>query len=206
MAHNRGMGALPAFLFGATVAAAIGPIALLIVHNGLHHGLRAAAASALGVALADLTYALLAFAGGSVLDAVLDAHRRLLSLGASAVLLALGVWLLVGAIGRLRSGVPPEPARAVGLGPSYLLTLANPLTLILFGGFAVQLSAAAGWSDAGRNAAALFFGSLAVQSMFALSGAALRGALRSPTLIAGAGCASALGICLFGAWGLIEGA
>lgn len=33
------MDELRAFLFGATVAAAIGPIALLIIHNGMRHGL-----------------------------------------------------------------------------------------------------------------------------------------------------------------------
>jgi threonine/homoserine/homoserine lactone efflux protein len=198
------MDALPAFLFGATVAAAIGPIALLIMHTGLHHGLRAAAASALGVALADLTYAGLAFGAGAALVALLDEHRRVLTLGASAVLLLLGLRLLAGAIGQLRAGRLPERARAIGLGPSYLLTLANPLTLVLFAGFAGQMTAVAGWLDAARNAAALFLGSLMVQGLFALSGAWLREML-SPTVVAGGGLASALGICLFGARGLIEG-
>lgn len=198
------MDALRAFLFGATVAAAIGPIALVIMHTGLYHGLRAAAASALGVALADLTYAGLAFGAGAALVALLDEHRGLLTLGASAVLLLLGLRLLASAIGQLRAGRLPERARAIGLGPSYLLTLANPLTLVLFAGFAGQLTAVADWLDAARNAAALFLGSLLVQGLFALAGAWLR-AMLSPTVVAGGGLASALGICLFGAWGLIEG-
>jgi threonine/homoserine/homoserine lactone efflux protein len=194
-----------AFLFGATVAAAVGPIALLIVHIGLHHGLRAAAWSALGVALADLTYAMLAFGAGATLLAVLHAHRRLFALAASAALLLLGLWLLVGTVRQLRTGRLPEPARAVGLRSSYLLTLANPLTLILFAGFAGQTGTASGWLGAAVNAGALFLGSLIVQLMFALSGASLQRALRSPPVIAGAGVGSALGICLFGAWGLMSG-
>ena len=47
------MDELRALLFGATVAAAIGPIALLIIHNGMRYGLAAALASAAGVAAAD---------------------------------------------------------------------------------------------------------------------------------------------------------
>ena len=35
------MDELRALLFGATIAAAIGPIALLIIHNGMRHGLAA---------------------------------------------------------------------------------------------------------------------------------------------------------------------
>ena len=51
---------LRAFFFGVTIAAPVGPIALLLVHAGLNHRLSAALSGALGVALADFTYALAA--------------------------------------------------------------------------------------------------------------------------------------------------
>ena len=44
------MDAMHAFVFGFSLAIAIGPIALLIVHNGVNHGLRMAVLAALGAA------------------------------------------------------------------------------------------------------------------------------------------------------------
>ena len=55
------------FLFGVTMASAVGPIALLILSYGLRDGFKPAAAAGLGAALADLTYAGIAFALGSAL-------------------------------------------------------------------------------------------------------------------------------------------
>ena len=52
--------AVRAFLFGVAIAAPVGPIALLLIHTELNHRPPAALRAALGVALADLTYALLA--------------------------------------------------------------------------------------------------------------------------------------------------
>ncbi len=52
------------FLFGVTMASAVGPIALLILSHGLRDGFKPAAAAGLGAALADLTYASIAFALG----------------------------------------------------------------------------------------------------------------------------------------------
>jgi hypothetical protein len=51
---------LHAFVFGVTLALAVGPIALLIIRYAAANGLRAGLASAGGAALADLTYATIA--------------------------------------------------------------------------------------------------------------------------------------------------
>lgn len=83
--------ALKAFLFGLTLAVAVGPIALLILGYGTRHGLRAGGPAALGAALADLTYALMAFFLGNRLAPHLEAHTAGLRLTASLVLLGLGV-------------------------------------------------------------------------------------------------------------------
>jgi hypothetical protein len=80
------MDELRALFFGATVAAAIGPIALLIIHNGMRHGLAAALASAAGVAAADFVYAVLAFTAGSQLASLLEHDRQTLALAAARLI------------------------------------------------------------------------------------------------------------------------
>jgi threonine/homoserine/homoserine lactone efflux protein len=66
---------LRALLFGLTIAAPVGPIALLLVHIGLNHLLGAALLAALGVAAADLSYAVVALTVGAALSSGLSAHR-----------------------------------------------------------------------------------------------------------------------------------
>ena len=56
-----------AFLFGAIVAAAIGPIALLIFEIGSRQGFAAGAYAGLGAALADCLFALAAFLAGALI-------------------------------------------------------------------------------------------------------------------------------------------
>lgn len=196
------MDELRAFLFGVTLAAAIGPIALLIVRIGLNHGLRAALASALGVALADLTYAALALGCGAALAASLSAHRRPFELGTATLLLTLGAWLVRGAL-------RPDAAHAVrlaavGMLPTYLLTLANPLTILLFVGFSGQLALAPGWRDPALFALLIFLGSLPMQAVYALFGSSLRPFMNDPRRLRALNLASALGVAAFGAYGLTQ--
>jgi threonine/homoserine/homoserine lactone efflux protein len=196
----RTMDELRALLFGATIAAAIGPIALLIIDNGMRHGLRAALASAAGVASADFAYALAAFAAGSGLAALLERMRQPFALSAGAILVAVGVWL---ALGALRA--PAEtarPARHPGFGATFLLTLANPLTIILFAGFSAQLSLSASLGDALYFAAFIFAGSLPVQACYALFGAAVRRFAPDARIIRTLNLLSSLGIIAFGVYGI----
>jgi len=79
-----------ALLFGAAIAAPVGPIALLLIHVGLNHPLAAALRAALGVALADLTYALLALAAGAELARRLEAHQYAFRVASSGLLIVLG--------------------------------------------------------------------------------------------------------------------
>ena len=126
---------LRALLFGLTIAAPVGPIALLLVHIGLNHRLRAALLAALGVAAADLTYAVVALTAGAALATALSAHRLALQGFSSLLLLALGIWLAQKAL-RASPQTGPLEERAPGMARLYLLTLGNPLTIVLFVGFA----------------------------------------------------------------------
>ena len=88
------MDAMHAFVFGFSLAIAIGPIALLIVHNGVNHGLRLAVLAALGAASADLIYAGLAFAVGSEVINALTAYEDFIRTSSALLLIAIGAWLV----------------------------------------------------------------------------------------------------------------
>ena len=179
-------GFLQSLLFGATLAAAVGPIALLIVNYGISQGFRAAFAAGCGAAVADLLYAMLAFIAGAQLLAWLadkqDEFHRLSSL----VLILLGLWMLwrawaVRAVQAPVATTPPPPVDAARpFATTLLLTIVNPLTVLVFVGFAGQLPLGGSPRVAAMLALAVFAGSLMVQTAFALGGAALARVLSNP--------------------------
>ena len=155
-------------MIGLGIAAAIGPISLLVIHRTLAASLVVGLASGLGVAVADATYgAVAAFGVTAVTDALVGLRRPLAILG--------GVFLVVlGQRAMLRGGpagmAPPDaPARrpdsaaTVSAFASILgLTLSNPMTILSF----AAVFASAGLGGAGVVAAAsatagIFLGSFA---------------------------------------------
>ena len=84
------MDELRAFLFGITVAIAIGPIAILILNIGINHGFWLATRCAVGAASADFTYSVIALGIGTVLVAALNEYAIVFRAIASSVLIALG--------------------------------------------------------------------------------------------------------------------
>jgi threonine/homoserine/homoserine lactone efflux protein len=198
------MDELRALLFGATIAAAIGPIALLIIHNGMRHGLAAALASATGVAAADFVYAVAAFTAGSQLAGLLAREQRLFGITASAALVGLGLWLAWGALRPQDAAAVNTDAPRIGFRGTFLLTLANPLTIALFAAFSGQLALSARWTDAPYFAAFIFAGSLPVQACYALFGVLVRKLAPGPGMMRALNLASSLGIIAFGTYGLIR--
>jgi len=198
------MDELRAFLFGATIAAAIGPIALLVIHNGARYGAGPALASAAGVATADFVYALVAFAAGSGLAALLEREQRVFAFAASAILIGIGAWLALGALRPPAGSARAAGARRVGFAGTFLLTLANPLTIVLFAGFSGQLALAGSWTGALYFAAIVFAGSLPVQACYALFGALLHRLAPGPRLMRAFNLASSAGIAAFGIYGVIR--
>lgn len=194
-----GAALLRSFLFGLVIAAAIGPIALLIFSTAAGRGFAVGAFAGAGAALADLLYALAAFSAGALLLPLLVAHERGIRIGGGLLLIALGIAMLLRgeAAEEMR-----EPQAAAALWPTFLLTLVNPLTIVVFAGFVPQLPLAGSAGNAAALALALFLGSLAVQLAIAAAGAALGAALPSPGWRRALGAASALGILGFGIAGL----
>jgi len=191
-----------AFLFGVAIAAPVGPIALLLIHTGLNHRLPVALWAALGVALADLTYALLALAAGAELAARLEAHQNIFHLASSGLLILLGLWLAARALLRADTAAATTAPRALGLLQLYLLTLANPLTILLFAAFSGQMSIRGGFGAVLHGSLWLFLGSLSVQTAYAGFGAALRRWITAPRAVRKVNALSGVAIAGFGAWGI----
>ena len=119
-----------------------------------------------------------------------------------------GVWLLAGV---MRRPVPSQaaargmPERGPAFVQLYLLTLANPLTVLLFVGFSGQMTAGGGALAVVGNALFLFLGSLAVQASYAAFGAALQRLIRHRGSVRTLNAAGALAVAVFGAYGLWKG-
>ena len=137
--------ALRGFVLGFTIAAAVGPISLLVIRRTLAEGQRYGLVSGLGVATADATYgAIAAFGLAAVTDALVSARQVLGLVG--------GVFLLWLAWRTARS-VPSEAARVApggrrGYAGAYLsilgLTMANPMTILSFGALFAGLGVTSG--------------------------------------------------------------
>ena len=130
------------FILGFTIAAAVGPISLLVIRRTLAEGRVVGLASGLGVATADGTYgAIAAFSLGAITQVLVDARPVLGLVG--------GVFLLWLAWTTARAE-PHDPASAPqrrgGLPGAYLsilgLTLTNPMTILSFGALFAGLGVA----------------------------------------------------------------
>jgi arginine exporter protein ArgO len=194
---------LKSLLFGFTIAIAIGPIALLIVNYGVTRGFASAARSALGAGLADFTYAIVAFVAGDLFVARLETDRPLFEIVAALTLVAFGGYMLFAAMraGMAVSAAASSPDRSE-LATTYVLTLLNPLTLIVFAGFSGQLPLAGSTTRSLVLALAVFLGSVVVQLALAATGAELGRWLRSPATLRALNGISGLGIVVFGLVGL----
>jgi threonine/homoserine/homoserine lactone efflux protein len=191
------------FVFGALLAAAIGPIALLIFSTAARQGLAAGGYAGLGAALADLLYALVAFSAGAVLLPLVARHEAAIRVSCSLLLVGLGAAMLMGTAPERSDR--PSPDRVVGrLVPTFLLTIVNPMTFVIFAGIAPQLPVAGSPANAVLLAAALFAGSLAVQLAIAGAGAATGRALPGPRWQRTIRAAAGLGIVAFGVAGLVS--
>src|SRR5262245_9278911 len=193
-----------ALLFGAIAAASIGPIALLIFGLGARQGFTTGAFAGLGAALADGLYALAAFVAGALILPLLAAYEPVIQLGCALLLVGLGAWMLVGQLRRSEAPVAPMPPARFFL-PTFLLTIVNPMTLVVFAGIVPQLPVAGSFASAARLALALGSGSAVVQLSIAGAGALVGRAVPGEGWRRAISAASAIGILAFGIAGLAAG-
>jgi threonine/homoserine/homoserine lactone efflux protein len=105
---------------------------------------------------------------------------------------------------RRSSDAPVVPASAAGsLPPVFLLTIVNPMTVVVFAGIVPQLPVAGSPSNAAWFALALCAGSVLVQFLIAGFGAALGSALPGRGPRRAINIAAAAGILAFGIYGLV---
>jgi threonine/homoserine/homoserine lactone efflux protein len=171
--------ALAGALAGYAIAIPVGAIAVLILHTGLNHGVRAGMAAGAGAATADLVYASIAALAGLWVTSVIGPLVTPLRVVGGAILIAFGIRGLV-ALRSARETVNPMSAHDEARrshGRTYLamlaLTLLNPATVVYFTALTVGLPFL---GDAGERlafAGAAGAASLSWQWLLALIGAAL---------------------------------
>ena len=145
-------------LLGFSIAAVVGPIALLCLRRTLANGFLVGFVSGLGAATADGTYAGIAAFGISALAALLVDQRFWLRLIGGAFLLYLAV--------RTLRAAPPHadssPLRGGDLLVAYTstlaLTLSNPLTILSFAAIFAGLGLGTLGGGSRSSAAALVVG------------------------------------------------
>ncbi len=171
---------------GLSVAVPVGPVAVLIVREGLVRGRRAGLAAAAGVASVDLTYAMVAVLLGAQVSRALDGWETWLRVGGAVVLAVVGLVGLVRWWRGRSAGVGTGPGAAASDEPGdgtvraarvwarfVVITLLNPATALIFATVAVGL---AGRLVAGPGALVAFAlgagtASLAWQCVLGLAGA-----------------------------------
>jgi threonine/homoserine/homoserine lactone efflux protein len=132
-------------VIGFTIAAAVGPITLLVVRRTIDHGGIYGFASGLGVATADATYGAVAAFGLTAVTSALVSNHALLALVGGAVIVGLGIRIALS-----RPGGPATDGERPGLlgafGSIYALTMTNPLTIVLYAGVFAGIGLVAGSS------------------------------------------------------------
>lgn len=144
---------LRGFVIGLAIAAPVGPIGVLCMRRTLVSGRLAGFVTGLGAAAADATYGALG-AFGTVLAAALVARQDWIATIGGLFL----IWLGVSGMRRPPAEVeaaPPTGAKHLAgfFGSTFLLTLANPATILSFAAIFAGLGLGAG--GGGSAAAAL---------------------------------------------------
>jgi threonine/homoserine/homoserine lactone efflux protein len=151
---------LRGLILGFTIAAAVGPITLLVIRRTIEHGHLYGFVSGVGVAAADASYAgIAAFGLTAITSLLLSAHTALGVVGGAVIAIVGARTMLARA-----AGAPvdtPRPGLLGGLASIYGLTMTNPLTIVLYAGVfaAIGLAAGSGFLDAAVLTLAVLIGS-----------------------------------------------
>lgn len=139
---------LKGLVMGLAVAAPVGPIGVLCIRRSLSDGRAAGLATGMGAATADAAYGLLV-ALGFAATGVLVRYAGPMAIGGGALLVWLGLSSLRSFLRFDEGAAAIRPAQAHGTifkswVTTFLLTMANPLTILTFVGMIAGLGAAAG--------------------------------------------------------------
>lgn len=143
---------------GFSIAAPVGPIGLLCIRRTLRGGWGHGLATGMGAATADMVYGLVAAAGLTAVTEALVGARQPLQFAGGALLILLGLM-------SLRAEAPKECAGADSTGhatayaTTFLLTLANPATILSFAAVMAGLGAMSASGQTVVLVAGVFVGS-----------------------------------------------
>jgi len=147
---------LKGLAIGLSIAAPVGPISLLCLRRSLAHGRSTGLASGLGAATADGLYGAIAAFGLTSVSGVLMAQQHWFAVIGGLLLIAIGA--------RIAVSRPPSDGlltRGAGLAAAYastfVLTLSNPVTILMFAAIFAGLGIAA-QAESARSAALLTAG------------------------------------------------
>jgi threonine/homoserine/homoserine lactone efflux protein len=152
---SRGM------IIGLSIAAPIGPIAILCIRRTLTEGKVCGLMSGFGAASADATYAAIAAFGLTAISGFLVSQSLWLHLAGGILLLYLGMRTVLSRTSGL-SPTAKDHSIAGAYASTYILTITNPMTILYFlAVFAgLGLSGPAGdWASAGFLVLGVFAGS-----------------------------------------------
>ena len=148
-------------LLGFSIAAPVGPIGLLCIRRTLAQGRAAGFATGLGAAAADCAYGFVAAFGLTAVSGALVSHEWWIRLLGGLFLCCLGI----GAFrSRPAAAAPASQGRGLLLsfGTTFLLTIANPMTVLsflaVFAGLGIA-SVRSAYGDSAMLVAGVFTGS-----------------------------------------------
>lgn len=195
----RTMDVAKAYLFGLTLAFAVGPMALLIVQRGMNKGLRSALATASAIAIADFTYAIIAFGIGTSVLQFMKSYEVYVHVFSGLVLFILAIHVFYSAFQKYVHHQKVVAAKGAGNDflSAYLLTMHNPMTIAVFLGFLGYLTEITSVAGTLGFALVLFLGSLTGQLAIGLTASSLRGFFQNPTSVFILNTISAIGIAAF---------
>jgi threonine/homoserine/homoserine lactone efflux protein len=143
---------------GFSIAAPVGPIGLLCIRRTLSGGWRLGFATGMGAATADMVYGLVAAAGLTAVTELLVGARQPLQFAGGAALILLGITLL-----RAEAASEDAGSSSTGLAAAYattfLLTLANPATILSFAAVMAGLGAMSATGQTAVLVVGVFVGS-----------------------------------------------
>lgn len=151
---------LRGLILGFTIAAAVGPITLLVIRRTIEHGHVYGFVSGVGVAAADASYAGVAAFGLTAVTSLLLSAHALLGIVGGAVIAMVGVRIVLSRAAEVAVDAP-RPGLLGGFASIYGLTMTNPLTIVLYAGvFAgIGLATGSGFLDAAVLTLAVLAGS-----------------------------------------------
>lgn len=199
------MEVMKAFVFGFILSLSIGPIAILVLNNGIQHGYTVAVRSAIGAALADYCYAVISFMAGTwIITSFTEYHYQIILLS-SWVLIFVGFYMMFGALQNTKLLANfDRPTRKLGFRAAFYLTLANPIAVIALSAFIGHSTSHANPLFALQLAGAIFTGSLLIQCLLAIFGSAYKSHFETLTFPFYLQLLGGLMICLFGVYNFVE--